>query len=64
MSYRGGGRPRIHLDDEGRSHAVHAQFLLTPKTHAMLTEMARRQGVARSELIRLLIINAFEVRDK
>ncbi len=61
--WRGGGRPRIHLDENDVDHRVTAQFLLTPETADLLRQMAELEGLNRSEMIRLLITEAAKARD-
>lgn len=61
--YRGGGRPRIHLDDAGEDHSIPAQFLLTPETDRLLERLCEWNGIiSRSEMIRRLIVEAAQAK--
>jgi len=60
--WRGGGRPRIHLDETG-DHTVRSQLLLTEEADDLLEQLRDLQGgVSRSEMVRLLIMGAAKRR--
>lgn len=61
---RGGGRPRMHYDEQGQDQRIHGHFLLTPEVNSYISQMAHKLGVGRSEVVRRLVIEASKGKAK